>query len=192
MTAHIANEIWPYRGTPDERVALFRKELVRAALAYAARGIPVFPCALINGAKKPLTKWGKGGNQSAPLNQRKATTDPDTIRAWWNKNPLAMIGMPTGEVSGLVVLDVDRKNGKDGLENLLAAGFDPFAMTPVVAKTPSGGLHFFMRYSGPLKNSADLLMAGVDVRGDGGYIVLPPSLPKLSGPEYMWEVGSGL
>ena len=190
MTVHITKDSWPYGLTPDERADLFRKELVRAALAYAAQGIPVFPCALIDGAKKPLTKWGKGGDKTAPLNQRRATTDPDTIRAWWKKNPLAMIGMPTGEASGLVVLDVDRKNGKDGLKNLLAAGVNPFAMTGRFAQTPSGGMHFFMRRSGALKNSADLLMDGVDVRGDGGYIVLPPSLPRLTGPAYKW-IGRG-
>lgn len=181
---------WPYQGTRGERAALFRKELLKAALSYAAKGLPVFPAAKINRAKKPLVKWGKGTDGHPDLTQRRATTDADTIRAWWARWPLAMIGMPTGERSGIVVLDIDRKNGVDGLANLRAAGMDPFAMSPVIAKTPSGGLHVFMRYSGPLKNSAGILAAGVDVRGDGGYIVLLPSLPDVSGPEYCWEGGA--
>jgi hypothetical protein len=46
-----------------------------------------------------------------------------------------------------------------------------------------------MRYNGPLKNSAGLLAAGVDIRGDGGYVVLPPSLPSITRDEYQWEGG---
>ncbi|MDP5308868.1 bifunctional DNA primase/polymerase [Paracoccus spongiarum] len=178
-----------YQGTRAERAGLFRKELLKAALSYAAKGLPVFPAMKINGEKKPLVKWGKGTDGHPDLTHRRATTDAATIRAWWAKWPLAMIGMPTGARSGVVVLDIDRKNGVDGLANLRAAGIDPFTMSPVIAKTPSGGLHVFMRYSGPLKNSAGILAEGVDVRGDGGYIVLPPSLPDLSGPEYCWEGG---
>ncbi|WP_394153373.1 bifunctional DNA primase/polymerase [Loktanella salsilacus] len=180
---------WPYIGTPSERADLFRKELVRAALAYAAKGYPVFPAMLIGGAKKPLVKWGKGIDGHADLTHRRATTDAETIKAWWARWPLAMIGMPTGKPSGVVVLDIDRKNGVDGLANLRAAGVDPFTLSPVVSVTPSGGLHVFMRYAGPLKNSAGLLAEGVDIRGDGGYIVLPPSLPDINRDEYCWESG---
>jgi hypothetical protein len=171
------------------RAALFRKELLSAALAYAAKGYPVFPALLRGGEKKPLVKWGKGQDGHPDLTKRRATTDPETILAWWARWPLAMIGMPTGERSGVVVLDIGRKNGVDGLANLRAAGIDPYALSPVIAVTPSGGLHVFMRYTGPLKNSAGLLAPGVDIRGDGGYAVLPPSLPSLHRPEYQWEEG---
>lgn len=181
---------WLYLGTPQERAALFKRELIEAALGYAAKGYPVFPALKIDGSKKPLVKWGKGEDGHPDFRQRCATTDPETIRAWWKRWPLAMIGMPTGEPSGIVVLDIDRKDGIDGLENLRAAGVDPYKLSPVIAITPSGGMHVFMKYTGPLKNSASLLAAGVDVRGDGGYIVLPPSLPDLSKPEYQWEEGS--
>ncbi|WP_425050753.1 bifunctional DNA primase/polymerase [Psychromarinibacter sp. S121] len=187
---HRKSDGWPYIGTPEERAALFRNELLRAALNYAAKGYPIFPAMMIDGHKKPLVKWGKGKDGHPDLRMRRATTDPATIKAWWARWPLAMIGMPTGERSGVVVLDVDRKGGVDGLANLRAAGFDPYALTPIIAATPSGGLHFFMRYSGPLKNSAGLLAAGVDIRGDGGYVVLPPSLPSIERDEYQWERGS--
>lgn len=166
---------WPYIGTPAERAELYRKELIRAALAYAAKGYPVFP---VGQNKRPLVRWKEG-----------ATTDVETILDWWRRWPLAMIGMPTGKRSGVVVLDIDRKNGVDGLANLRAVGIDPFALSPVIAATPSGGLHVFMKYTGPLKNSASLLAAGVDVRGDGGFVVLPPSMPSIERDEYQWEAG---
>ena len=111
--------------------------------------------------------------------------------AWWARWPLAMIGMPTGKPSGIVVLDIDRKNGMDGLANLRAIGIDPYSLSPVISITPSGGLHVFMRYNGPVKNSAGLLAAGVDIRGDGGYVVLPPSLPSIDCEEYQWEDSDG-
>ena len=172
-----------------DKLTLYRKELPKAALRYAAKSYPVFPALLIAGEKKPLVKWGKGEDGHADLTKRRATTDPDTIRAWWARWPLAMIGMPTGKTSGVVVLDIDRKNGVDGLANLRSAGIDPYRLSPIIAVTPSGGLHVFMRYNGPLKNSASLLVDGVDIRGDGGYIVLPPSLPSPDRLEYQWEEG---
>lgn len=160
-------------------IAALQNELLRAALGYAAKGWPVFP---VRGDKMPLVKWKDG-----------ATTDADTIRQWWAKWPLAMIGVPTGEKSGLSVLDIDRKNGVDGLENLREAlGFNPFDLTPLVVETPSGGLHFYFSHNGNLKNSAGLLAAGIDVRGDGGYIVAPPSHPNpddRSRTEYSWLEG---
>lgn len=170
--------------TPREEV--FREELLKAALRYAEKSYPVFP---VGRDKHPLVKWGKGTDGHPNLRQRRATTDPETIKRWWTRWPLAMIGMPTGKPSGVVVLDIDRKNGVDGLANLRAIGIDPFQMSPVVARTPSGGLHVYMRYGGPLKNSAGLLAAGIDVRADGGYVVLPPSLPSMTRAEYSWEEG---
>jgi len=172
------------------RIEFFKKELLNAALSYAAKGWPVFPT---GPRKNPYVKWGKGTEDAPDLCDRCATTNPETIKAWWAKWPLAMIGVPTGKKSGLSVLDVDRKNGVDGLENLREAlGFNPFDLTPLVAESPSGGLHFYFRYNGNLKNSAGLLAAGIDVRGDGGYIVAPPSHPNLADAnmtEYSWLEG---
>ena len=69
--------------------------LLRAALAYAGRGVPVFPCE--PGAKRPLTRNGHWD----------ATTDRRAIERWWRRQPSANIGLPTGKKSGIVVLDVD-------------------------------------------------------------------------------------
>jgi predicted P-loop ATPase len=82
-----------------------------------------------------------------------------------------------------VVIDLDRKNGIDGLESLRMLGEVPETLT---AETGSGGLHLYFKHPGlPIKNSAGVLGPGIDVRGDGGYVVLPPS-PHRSGGRYRW------
>jgi hypothetical protein len=146
--------------------------LPKAALAYARRGVPVFPCE--PGAKRPLTRNGHWD----------ATTDPRVIERWWKRWPSANVGVPTGKKSGVVVLDVDVDDG--GLESLAKlerAG----APTPKTARTRTGGggIHVFFRNprGTEIRNSAGLLGPGLDVRGEGGYVVVPPS--RTRGP-YKW------
>ncbi|WP_172327847.1 bifunctional DNA primase/polymerase [Mangrovicoccus sp. HB161399] len=167
-----------YLGDPEHPLHRFKRELRNAALNYAERGRPVFP---VGSDKRPLVKWKDG-----------ATTNQDQIYDWWQRWPLAMIGMPTGARSGLVVLDIDRKNGVDGLANLLAIGIDPLRLSPVVATTPSGGLHvYFAAIDEEVRNSASVMADGVDVRGDGGFIVLPPSRKDPERPGYAWDMCGG-
>jgi hypothetical protein len=138
---------------------------VQTALDYAAMGLCVFPT---NG-KTPRVKW-----------RDKSSIDPDTIRGWWARWPDAGIGIDCGR-SGLVVIDVDLKNGVDGV-----AGWKQLAdgRAPAVnfyAATPSGGWHVYYRDpDGRYRNSAGQLAPGVDVRGVGGYVVAPGS------PGYSW------
>ena len=83
--------------------------LLHEALELSAKNIPVFPCR------------SEGERSKAPLTQngfREASTVPDRIRYWWKQNSQAAIGVPTGEVSGVVVLDVDVRKGKDGRKTL--------------------------------------------------------------------------
>ncbi len=184
MPAHAIHQ------TGQKRLELFRKELLQAALHYGEIGYPVFPVLKIDGQKKPLVKWRKGKDHAANLTQRRATTDADTILAFWTRWPLAMIGMPTGARSGLIVVDVDRKNGVDGLETLRARGINPFESCNTVVLTPSGGYHFYYKYDGRTRNSAGTLGPGVDVRAEGGYVILPPSHPDPAGfeqEEYLYE-----
>jgi bifunctional DNA primase/polymerase-like protein len=134
-------------GTPPALVA-------RAALAYSRRGLTVFPCE--PGGKKPLTYNGFYD----------ATTDPRRIRTWWRRWPDANIGIPTGERSGLLVLDVDLDAG--GSESLarLEQVNGPLPKT-AKARTGGGGVHVFFRYptGETVRNSAGRLGPGLDVRG---------------------------
>jgi len=131
-----------------------------AAIALAKRGLPVFPA---GPDKRPLVKdW-----------QARATADPGAIRRWWRKWPDAMPALPMGRRSGLAVLDVDRKNGKDGMAALRKLGHDPAALSPVTIATPSGGLHAYFRWPNGMGNSPAGMPAGVDVRAAGGYVIAP-------------------
>ncbi len=143
-----------YPGTPQ------RTTLLRAARAYARRGIPVFPCK--PGGKEPLT----------PRGFHDATTDESRVHLWWNRWPLANIGVPTGERSGILALDVDHPAGLDALES--ERGALPATATTA---TGSGGMHYLYRYPAgvEIRNSAGKLGTGLDIRGEGGYIIAPPS-----------------
>ncbi len=145
--------------------------MLEAALVYASWGWHIHP--LRPGDKRPLlTDW-----------PRRATTEPAQIRRWWQRWPQANIGLACGP-SGLLAIDLDVKNGVDGLaawEALLAElGIDDAAMggcTPA-SDTPSGGRHLLFSVEGCPRapgNTASKLGPGIDTRGDGGYIVLPPS-----------------
>jgi Bifunctional DNA primase/polymerase, N-terminal len=107
----------------EERGHISAPLLLRAALAYAGRGVPVFPCE--PGAKRPLTRNGHWG----------ATTDRLAIEQWWRRQPSANIGLPTGKESGIVVLDVDTDGGPESLAKLEREG----APVPKTARTRTGG-----------------------------------------------------
>jgi Bifunctional DNA primase/polymerase, N-terminal len=146
--------------------------LLKAVLAYACRGVPVFPCE--PRGKAPLTYSGFWD----------ATTDAGRIEAWWDRWPYANVGVPTGERSGLLVLDVDPRDG--GPESLLALERinGPLPET-AKARTGGGGVHVFFRYPAgeTVRNSARRLGPGLDVRGVGGYVVVPPSRTQSA---YQW------
>jgi len=144
---------------------------------YASKGWDVFP---ITPRRKnpPLVKWGD-----------EATTEPGTISRWWNDSPQANIGIATGARSGIIVLDIDPEHG--GEESLMALIVQngPLPETPE-SLTGSGGRHIVFRHPGPeIRNSAGKLGPGLDIRGDGGYIVAPPSIHP-NGKSYEWEISS--
>ena len=146
--------------------------LLRAALAYARRDIPVFPCE--PGGKAPLTYNGFWD----------ATTDARRIGNWWTRWPGANVGVPTGERSGLLILDVDPRDG--GSESLaeLERARGPLPET-AKARTGGGGMHIFFAYpvGGEVRSSTGRLGPGLDVRGEGGYVVVPPSRTQSA---YEW------
>ena len=97
--------------------------MLKAALAYARRGVPVFPCEL--GAKRPLTRNGHWD----------ATKDPHAIGRWWKRWPSANVGVPTGKESGIVVLDVDVTTG--GPESLAKLEVRVFRSRRQRGRTPA-------------------------------------------------------
>jgi hypothetical protein len=113
-----------------------------------------------------------------------ASCDPRQIDEWWAKYPWANIGVVTGAISGLVVVDVDGAPGERSLRDLLVE-HGPFPAT-LTARTGSGGAHYFFKHPGrKVKNSARRLGPGLDIRGDGGYVVAPPS-HHVCGGAYEW------
>jgi len=180
------------------------------ALAYASMGLRVFPLHTaipvteidpVTGSPKldPVTGYpsrcscnksdcgkncGKHPRNSKGL--KEATTNEDKIREWWGKWPKANIGLATG--NGLVVVDVDnKKNGIDNWEAIVDA-HEKLPDTPL-SLTGGGGRHLLFATNEPIKNSVSKLAEGVDVRGDGGYIVAPPSI-HASLKLYAWEASS--
>ena len=151
---------------------------LEVALTYGRRGWHVFP--VKRGNKIPLVKdW-----------PNRATTTEETIHEWWEKEPQANIGIITGKLSGLVVIDIDpHKGGNDSFEEL-ERQHGRFPKT-VEVLTGSGGRHLYFQYPGKAiviqNNVSSKLGPGLDVRGEGGYVVAPPSLHK-NGRTYEWEV----
>jgi hypothetical protein len=140
--------------------------LLEAALWYAAHGWPVFPCARRD--KVPITENGF----------KDASREPVIIRAWWKAHPEANIGVPTGEPSALV-LDVDTPEALGEV----ARRQPPRTVTSITGR---GGRHFLFRRTRRFGNKKPLI-AGCDRRGDGGYIIVPPSIHER-GTTYTWEV----
>src|SRR3954466_12424008 len=163
-----------------------------AALAHAAF-VPLFPCDHLPPPKqqRPLT----------PRAFHDASRDPEIIHRWWTVWPNAWPGMPTGKVSGRWVLDIDVKRPEEsGFDTLEDLGLGVLPETPMV-HTRSGGLHvYFNAGERELRNSAGLIGPGLDVRGDGGYVILPSpengyfadplhnfdTVPMAPAPDWLW------
>lgn len=136
------------------------------ALGLAARGFPVFPCGR---KKRPAISKEAGGRGFED-----ASCDADEIRGLFFKAPRApLVGVPTGETSGFDVLDIDYRHGGDAWEK------ENLHRLPEtrIHQTMSGGRHYVFRHAPGVRNSASkkTLAPGIDVRGDGGYIIMPPS-----------------
>lgn len=149
-----------------------------AALDYLGRGWAVLP--LRPAEKRPLVRWEDY--------QDRAPNEAE-VKGWFAAWPAANVGIVTGAVSGLVVLDIDPKHGGDESLAALERRHGPLPET-LVARTGGGGQHrYFAHPGGVVRNRAGLAQ-GIDVRGDGGYVVAPPSRHP-SGGVYAWETGHG-
>lgn len=122
---------------------------------------------------------------------KSATTDETTIKEWFTKDPQANIGIATGAISGFFVLDVDPRHGGDRSLELLIEKHGQLPHT-VEAETGGAGRHILFKHREGVRNkqgkeSGEL--EGIDIRGDGGYIVVAPSNHE-SGGAYEWELSS--
>jgi hypothetical protein len=135
----------------------------QVALNYAKSGFSVIP---VGQDKKPLIEWKKFQSEKA---------SEEKIKKWFAKFPSANVGIITGKISGIVVVDIEA--GGD-IKNLPAT---------VISKTGGGGWHFFYKHPGKNIKNAVRIRDKIDIRGDGGYVVAPPSTHK-SGRRYEWSV----
>lgn len=166
--------------------------MLKEALDYASRGFYVIPlhnpegvgcsCRQLhceNIGKHPRTRHGL----------LDASIEEAQILEWWTMWPSANIGIVTGEKSGLVVLDVDKKHDGDKSIAALQAKYEKITER-IIAKTGGGGWHLLFKHPGGrvgnIQNT-DILGLGIDVRGDGGYIVAPPSR-HAEGKRYEWAI----
>lgn len=153
--------------TPEART----NELVSAALAYAAEGLFVLACNATT--KRPRTSHGV----------LDASRDADVIRRWWLTDPDAAVAIRTGAVSGRVVLDIDGSDGEDSLYELERKS-GPLPETTEVLTPRGRHLHFLYPPQVGLVRCAVAFrgLPGVDIRGDGGYVLVPPT------PRYEFDV----
>ncbi len=147
-------------------------QFLRAALWYARppRGWRVFPAK--PQGKTPLIKdW-----------PNKASTDPAQIRSWWSQWPNANVAIATGRE--IEVLDVDYSHGGAwSLRSLREAG--DFPETPAVET--GNGCHLYFKPSGEPGRNRAALLPGLDWRGEGGYVIAPPSVHP-NGLIYLWGI----
>ena len=162
---------------------------LQAALRYAEQGYYVFPCHNVTPTGRCSCRKSDCrsiGKHPIPKNGAKdATRDPELIRRWWTDNPNANIAVATGH-DKLFVLDIDTGDGKPGKENLknLEQQFGP--LPPTLRQiTGSGGEHYFFDSDREVRNSTNRVSRAIDVRGIGGYVILPPS-NHVSGNKYRW------
>ena len=165
------------------------------ALFLASLNLPVLA---LHGLVRGQCTCGRGDCRSAGKHPatshgvRDATADQEVIRARWRARPGANVGLATGRASGLAVIDIDPRNGGESSLQELERVHGLFPRT-VEVLTGGRGLHFYFACGDqvPAPSSSGRLGPGIDVKGDGGYVVAPPSL-HASGESYRWRQGCGL
>ena len=155
------------------------RDIIGDVLALSSQGLPCFPC---NDQKRPTTSQGF----------KNASRDPNILWELWRQHPGSLIGVPSGAISGLDVLDIDARHGG-------AVWFAKYRgdLPPTrVHRTRSGGLHLLFRHHSDLRCSAGRIAPGVDVRAAGGYLIWWPAagfpvvsdLPPAAWPEWLLKL----
>lgn len=161
----------------------------QAALELVRQGWAVLPLHTIGAgghcdcAAGPACK-SPGKHPRTASGLKEASADPAQVDEWWSRWPMANIGVVTGAISGVSVLDVDGEVGERTLAGLVEQ-LGPIPET-LVCRTGSGGRHFYFRHPGTRIGNRAHFLPKLDVRGDGGYVVAPPSNHR-SGGSYAWE-----
>lgn len=170
---------------------------IDAALVYARRGWEVFPCHTPAHAlgsctccRADCSSPGKHPRIKGGLNE--ASRDEAVIRRWWGSWPSANVAIRTGRASGLVVIDVDPDHGGDDTLQHVIDDRGPLPACRTV-RTGSGGRHFYFAHPGfdVPNDTGRRLGPGIDIRGDGGYVIAPPSM-HVSGGKYAVAAHGGL
>jgi hypothetical protein len=148
-----------------------------AAVAYHRAGWQVFPCR----NKAPLIKW--------EYIQTERLTE-SAVSDWWRKWPDAQIALACGELSGVTVIDVDWLKDPGTKEILFTESVPPAELAaglPMTMRSVTGtkGIHCFFRFA-PIRNSVKSIHPQLDVRSNGGYVILPPSVHE-NGRTYEWD-----
>ncbi len=169
-----------------------RCNTLTAALAYAELGLPVLP---VHPVRNDQCLWcgpdcrHPGKHLALRRGLIDATSDPDQVRAWWMKRPDLNVAIRTGRYAGIVVLDIDNRNGgRDSLRRIIVQHGD--LPETVLCRTGGGGLHVYFAYPRSFVPSRNSMLPGVDLRGEGGYVIAPPSLHQ-NGQRYTWIVPPG-
>ena len=169
------------------------KKLIDWAKDYVNLGWHIFPLhTIVNGKCSCGTDCGTDAGKHPRIGRgvKGATRDLSQIEKWFNPDGeflgLANIGIVTGELSGITVLDIDIGDGKLGAETWQTLCEEHGEPVTLSATTGSGGVHFIFKYASTLKTSSNTLGKGVDCRNDKGYIVATPSLHR-SGGVYEWD-----
>lgn len=162
--------------------------MLRAALLYAEdMGWPVLPLHTCVDGRCSCSEPECKSPGKHPRNQggvTNATPDPEAITDWFTRWPDANIGVATGAPSGTVALDVDGPGAEEALRELGAS-------IPTLTNVTANGRHVLFKYPGSFVKNRVRLRDQLDVRGDGGYIVVPPSL-HASGHRYRWDDEHGM
>lgn len=138
--------------------AIKESERFKAVLAYREKGLSVIP---VGDDKRPLIAWKE-------FQERLASEDE--LLSWWISWPGANIGVVTGKISGISVIDCDTREAIAAIEDWLPDSF----LCPIVG-TPRGGRHYWLLYTEKLK-TGNGIQPGIDIKNDGGYVLAPPSL----------------
>lgn len=162
-----------------------------AALQFAELGIPVVPlhtptpggCSCRNPKCNSPGKHPRHHGRDLPNGLSDASSDLKVVAKWWDRWPDANIGVITGAKSGLVVVDAD---GEEGVNSVLANTPPEAVDKSIIVQTGNGGYHLYFRCPKDREVSNRVrLLPGVDIRGNGGYVVAPPSIHS-SGKTYTW------